>query len=135
MSHKSGHSSLFAIETYCSIFFPTRQHTHKSYSETYSNPTMCSNIFLKEHSHFFTIVFSKDSPLIGLPSQRGFQLRLKSCPPKFPHVKAKCKPKKSPELRKVKHQDFYHVKAKLSGFKVKIRFKGQIVFNLSLKNA
>ena len=59
-------------------FFPTRQHTHKSYSETYSNPTMCSNIFLKEHSHFFTIVFSKDSPLIGLPSQRGFQLRGRS---------------------------------------------------------
>ena len=53
-------------------FFPTRQHTHKSYSETYSNPTLCSNIFLREHYYFFMIVFLKDSPLIGLPSQRGF---------------------------------------------------------------
>ena len=43
-------------------FFPTRQHTHKSYSETYSNPTLCSNIFLREHSHLFMIVFLKDWP-------------------------------------------------------------------------
>ena len=93
MSHKSGHSSLFAIETYCSIFFQRDSTRTRAIAKLTATPQCVQTFFWRRILIFFTIVFSKDSPLIGLPSQRGFQLRLKSCPPKFPHVKAKCKQK------------------------------------------
>ena len=77
MSHKSGHSSLFAIETYCSIFFQRDSTRTRAIAKLTATPQCVQIFFWRRILIFFTIVFSKDSPLIGLPSQIGFQVRLK----------------------------------------------------------